>query len=173
MRKFLEILFIVLILVFSVFIYLFRNKLGQVSNLNYLTLFFLCFVANSTVFLPAPTLMLAASYALLLNPLYVSFIAALGATLGEYIGYVFGVVSKNVTPKLFNLLEKIKNKIHNQAFLVFILALLPLPLFDFVGIYSGSTKMNILKFFIACYLGKLLKLLVYTQMYGVVERMFY
>jgi len=173
MRKFLEILFLVFVLVFSIVIFIFRNKLGQVSNLNYLTLFFLCFIANSTVFFPAPSLMIAASYALLLNPLYVSLIAALGATLGEYIGYVFGAVSKDVYPKVLYFLEKLVSKIHNQFLLIFILAVIPLPLFDFVGVYSGGTKMNILKFFIACYLGKLIKLLVYTQMYGVVERMFY
>ena len=159
--KILEFLFLILVIVFSILIFIFRDKIGQVSNVSYFSLFILCFIANSTVFLPAPSLMIAASF------------APLGSTLGEYVGYAFGAVSKDVSPKILSFLEKFISKIHNQTLLVFVLAMLPLPLFDFVGVYSGGTKMNMLKFFIACYLGKFLKLLVYTQMYGVVERMFY
>ena len=170
--KLLEILFLVLVIVFSILIFVFRDKIGQVSNVNYFALFILCFIANSTVFLPAPSLMIAASYALLLNPFYVSLVAALGSTLGEYVGYAFGAVTKDISPKVLNGLEKFISKIHNQFLLVFILAVLPLPLFYFVGVYSGSTKMNMLKFFIACYLGKFIKLLVYTQMYGILEKLF-
>lgn len=175
MRKFikiLEILFLVLVVVLSILIFIFRDRIGQVSNVTYLALFILCFIANSTVFLPAPSLMIAASFALVLNPFYVSLVAALGSTLGEYVGYAFGAVSKDVSPQILSFLEKIISRIHNQTLLVFILAVLPLPLFDFVGVYSGGTKMNMLKFFIACYLGKFIKLLVYTQMYGILEKLF-
>lgn len=175
MRKFikiLEILFLVLVIVFSLLVFIFREKIGHVSNVNYLALFILCFIANSTIFLPAPSLMIAASFALVLNPFYVSLVAALGSTLGEYVGYAFGAVTKDVSSKILSFLEKIVSKIHNQTLLVFVLAMLPLPLFDFVGVYSGGTKMNMLKFFIACYLGKLIKLIVYTRMYDIFERVY-
>ena len=165
--KIFEILFLFLVIIFSIAIFIFRDKIGQVSNVNYFALFILCFIANSTVFLPAPSLMIAASFALVLNPFYVALVAALGSTLGEYIGYAFGAVTKDVSPKVLHFLERIVSKIHNQVFLVFILAVLPLPLFDFVGVYSGGTKMNMLNFSIACYLGKFIKLLVYTRMYDV------
>ena len=170
--KILEFLFLILVIVFSILIFIFRDKIGQVSNVSYLALFILCFIANSTVFLPAPSLMIAASFALVLNPFYVSLVAALGSTLGEYVGYAFGAVSKDVSPKILSFLEKFISKIHNQTLLVFVLAMLPLPLFDFVGVYSGGTKMNMLKFFIACYLGKLIKLIVYTRMYDIFERVY-
>ena len=51
--------------------------------------------------------------------------------------------------------------------LVFVLALLPLPLFDVAGVYSGGTRLHVAKFFLACYLGKFLKLLVYTRAYEI------
>lgn len=168
-RKFLEIIFLVLIIALSVVIFLLRDKIGQVSDISYLGLFFLCFLANSTVLLPAPSLMIAASCALIMNPLLVALFAALGSTLGEFVGYAFGTVTKDLSPKFLSILEKITSKVHNQTLLVFILAVLPLPLFDVVGIYSGGTKMNLIRFAVACFVGKFIKLLVYTRMYDILE----
>lgn len=169
LRKIIEVLFIVFVVLLSVTIFLLRDKIGQVSNVGYLGLFFLCFLANSTVLLPAPSLMIAASCALIMNPWLVALFAALGSTLGEFVGYVFGTVTKDLSPKFQIILEKFTSKIHNQTLLVFILAVLPLPLFDIVGIYSGGTKMNLMKFTAACFIGKFIKLLVYTRMYDILE----
>ena len=169
LRKTLEIVLVIFIVAISIGIFLMRDKIGQVSNLGYLGLFLLCFLANSTVLLPAPSLMIAASCALIMNPLLVALFAALGSTLGELVGYAFGIITKDLSPKFQKLLDKLTNKVHNQTLLVFILAVLPLPLFDIVGVYSGGTKMNLIKFFIACFIGKFIKLLVYTKIYDIME----
>lgn len=169
LRKSFEIIFVLIIITLSVTIFVLRDTIGQVSNISYLGLFFLCFLANSTVLLPAPSLMIAASCALIMNPWLVALFAALGSALGELIGYAFGTVTTDLSPKIQKLLEKFMSKVHNQTLLVFILAVLPLPLFDIVGIYSGGTKMNLIKFFIACFIGKFVKLLVYTRMYDILE----
>lgn len=168
-KKVFEILFFVFVVVFSVAIFLMRDKIEQVSDVGYLGLFLLCFLANSTVLLPAPSLMIAASCALIMNPLLVALSASLGSTVGELVGYAFGTVTKDLSPKFQELLDKITGKVHNQTLLVFILAVLPLPLFDIVGIYSGGTKMNLIKFFLACFIGKFIKLLVYTRIYDILE----
>lgn len=169
LRRILEVLFVIFVVLLSIAIFLLRDKIGQVSNIGYLGLFFLCFLANSTVLLPAPSLIIAASCALIMNPWFVALFAALGSTLGEFVGYAFGTVTKDLSPKFQNLLDKFTSKVHNQTLLVFILAVLPLPLFDIVGIYSGGTKMNLIKFTVACFVGKLIKLLVYTRMYDFLE----
>lgn len=168
-RKMLEILFIIIVIALSVAIFLSRDKIGQVSDIGYLGLFLLCFLANSTVLLPAPSLVIAASCALIMNPFLVALFAALGSTLGELVGYAFGTVVKDLSLKFQNVLDKLTSKVHNQTVLVFVLAVLPLPFFDIVGIYSGGTKMNLIKFSIACFIGKFIKLLVYTRMYGILE----
>ena len=153
----------------SVTIFLFRDKLQNISDISYLGLFFLCFLANSTVLLPAPSLMIAASCALIMNPWLVALCAALGSSLGEFVGYAFGTVTEDLSPRFKKLLDKLTARIHNQTVLVFVLAVLPLPLFDVVGIYSGGTRMNLLKFFMACFLGKFIKMLVYTRAYDILE----
>lgn len=169
LRKILEIFLIIVIVGLSVAIFLLRDRIQNVSNLSYLGLFLLCFLANSTVLLPAPSLMIAASCALIMNPLLVAIFAALGSTLGEFVGYVFGTVSKDLSPRVQKVIDKFATKIHNQSLLVFIFAVLPLPLFDIVGIYSGGTKMNLVKFFLVCFVGKFIKMLVYTRIYDIMD----
>ena len=111
LRKIIEILFFVFVVLLSITIFLLRDKIGQVSNIGYLGLFFLCFLANSTVLLPAPSLMIAASCALIMNPWLVALFAALGSTLGEFVGYGFGTVTKDLSPKFQRLIDKITSKI--------------------------------------------------------------
>lgn len=166
-RKIFELLLFVFIIALSVFIFINKDKIENVSNISYLGLTGLCFLANATVLLPAPSLMIAASCALVLNPWLVAIFAALGSSLGEYVGYAFGAISKELSPKLKKILDKLFYKIKNQTLLVFILALLPLPLFDVIGIYAGGTKMNLIKFFVACYLGKFIKLIIYINCFNI------
>ena len=169
LQKALEIAFLVLIIALSVVIFIFRDRIGNVGEVGYLGLFLLCFIANSTVLLPAPSLMIAASCALIMNPWLVALFASLGSTLGEFVGYLFGTVTGDLSPKFQKFLDRLTSKIKNKTVLVFILAVLPLPLFDVAGIYSGGTKMNLLKFFIACFVGKFIKMLVYTSIYDILE----
>lgn len=167
LRKALEVLLLVGIILLSIGIFLFRDRIGNVGEVGYLGLFFLCFLANATVFLPAPSLMIAASCALIMNPLLVALTAAAGSTLGEFVGYIFGGAGKELSPKFEALLTRLNARISNPTLLVFVLALLPLPLFDVAGVYSGGTRMHPVKFFLACYLGKFLKLLVYARAYDI------
>lgn len=169
LRRILEVIFVIIIVALSVVIFLMRDKIGEVSDVGYLGLFLLCFLANSTVLLPAPSLMIAASCALIMNPFLVALSAALGSTLGELVGYAFGTITKDLSPKFQKLLGKLTSKVRNQTVLVFILAVLPLPFFDIVGIYSGGTKMNLIKFSVACFIGKFIKLLAYTRIYDILE----
>lgn len=168
-RKCFEVIIVSIIILFSVVIFAVRDTIGQVGSSGYVGLFFICFLANSTVLLPAPSLMIAASCALIMNPWLVALFAALGSTLGEFVGYAFGTLTGDLSPKFQDFIKKLTSKIHNQTLLVFILAVLPLPLFDVVGIYSGGTKMNLIKFSAACFVGKFIKLLVYTRIYDILE----
>lgn len=167
--KALEIALFIFIVGLSVTIFIFRDKFQDISNISYFGLFLLCFLANSTVLLPAPSLMIAASCALIMNPFWVAVFASLGSTIGEFVGYAFGTVTKDLSPRFQRFLDKLTAKVHNQTLMVFILAVLPLPIFDVVGIYSGGTRMKIVKFFVACFIGKFVKMLIYTRIYDLLE----
>ena len=165
--KSLQIILFVLIIGVSVSIFIFRDRIENISNFGYIGIFVFCFLTNATVLLPSPSLLLAASCALVLNPWLVAVLAALGSALGELVGYAFGNVTKEISPKFKSFVDKIDEKVKNETLLVFILAALPLPVFDVIGVYSGGIKMNLFKFFLACLSGKFLKMVFYTRIYGI------
>ena len=127
----------------------------------------LCFLANATVFLPAPSLLIAASCALIMDPLLVALCAAFGSALGEMVGYLLGRTGQDLSPRFRDLAEKLRSRVKNELLLVFILALLPLPLFDFAGVWCGGTRQHPVRFFLVCFAGKFLKMLVYTRLYDI------
>ena len=167
-RHILETLLVLGIILLCVFIFLKRDSLTNLGNVSYLGVFLICFLANATVFLPSPSLIFAASCALVLNPWAVGVTAALGSSAGELVGYLFGCAGKELSPRFQKLLLWADERISSEWLWVFLLALLPLPLFDFAGVFSGGIRMNLWKFFLACFLGKLIKLLVYIRLYGLI-----
>lgn len=168
-RRYLDVGLLILITALSVAIFIFRDKLTDVGEVGYIGLFMLCFLANTSVLLPAPSLMIAASCALILNPILVAVVASLGSTTGELVGYTFGKTGSSVSPKFGSLLNKLNVHIKNPSMLVFVLALLPLPLFDVAGIYSGAARMRLSKFYLLCFAGKLIKMLVYTHIFDLLD----
>lgn len=163
-RKVFEIIFVIFVIALSVFIFINKDKLQELGNIGYGGVFLLCFLSNATVLLPAPSLLIVISSSLILNAYIVALLGALGSTLGEFVGYFFGNVSKDLSNKFQLVITKLTDKIKNPVLLVFILAILPLPFFDVVGIYSGGTKLNPFKFFIACFLGKFVKMILYIKL---------
>lgn len=146
----------------SISIFILKKQITQIGDASYLWVFFLCFLGNSTIFLPAPSLMAAMSFSLILNPVIVIIVASLGASIGEMIGYTFGAVSKDALPKFYNLFVKVLGWIKYDWLLLFIVSVLPLPLFDLAGVYLGGKKKNIAMFFLVCYLGKFIKTSFYV-----------
>lgn len=169
LKKIAGAVFLLAVMLMSVFIFLKRDEIGQTGGLSYPGIILVCFIANSTVFLPSPSLMFVASCALIMNPVLVALCGALGSSLGEIVGYGAGSVGSEIAPKFKSLTDYLKKKIKHDSWLVFLLALLPLPLFDVAGVYSGGSKMKIWKFFLLCFLGKFIKTMFYTQIYGIMN----
>jgi len=169
-KDFLIISFVILC---SVSIFVFRNKLIQIGNLGYIGVFVLCFLSNLTVLLPAPSLMVVVSYSQILSPAAVAAVGALGTTIGETSGYLLGSSINNLSVKWREKVDLLSKHIKNIHILIFIFALMPLPIFDFVGIYAGSNKVKIRYFFLDCYMGKFLKMLFYCVVVGNIFQSFY
>lgn len=158
--KIIQVVFLIAILALSIFVMLNKEIIQNMGNYNYLALFACCFLSNASVFLPAPGLIMVMSAAVVMNPIIVAIIGALGMTCGECIGYFGGLTGRrlvNSDPKSARILDAIKA--HGIA-TIFIFAFIPFPLFDFVGVAAGYLKINLSKFFAACYIGKMLKAMV-------------
>lgn len=166
MKKTKDYIIVCFVVICSILIFVFRDKVTAIGEIGYIGIFVLCFLSNLTVFLPAPSLMVVVSYSQVLSPVLVAIIGALGTTFGEMSGYLLGGAIENISKKWDKLISWIGSKIGNVYLIVFIFALMPLPIFDFVGVYAGSKRVKIPLFFLACYSGKLIKMLFYALVIG-------
>jgi len=98
----------------------------------------------------------------LFNPLLLGVVATVGATLGELSSYFVGYLGRKI------ILDKYSEK-YNKAefwlkrygsFAIFLFALLPVLIFDLIGIIAGSAKFPLWKFILACFAGRLIRCLV-------------
>lgn len=155
-------LFSVLILVvFSIIAFALNGFVKQHAPETYFGVFIVCFIANSTVLLPAPSILIVLQYSLILNPVIVALCGALGASLGEMIGFMTGSHGRHLVKG--KLIKKIEERFPQHPYLfVLVFSALPLPLFDIVGILAGAIHLAKLKFFLVCFTGKSAKMLVFV-----------
>ncbi len=131
-----------------------------ISNFSYLGIFLASFLANATILLPISSHVLTFIAAGFLDPWLVGLVSALGATLGESVGYTLGYGVNKAMARKGKSLKKWKNKkwmkyLRKWTFLlIFVFAATPLP-DDVAGIYSGAINYSFPKFFLACFLGKI------------------
>lgn len=160
-RKFTGTLICVGIIIWSVLVVVNKNRIAEFILLNYVTLFIGCFLANSGVFLPAPGLVLVTSAAIIMNPVYVTLLSAAGFCIGECVGYFSGYTGREIfKEKAGDRFKRMFNQKGNM--IIYIFSVLPLPLFDCIGVYAGYIKYSYRDFIIFCFLGKLTKVTVWV-----------
>lgn len=129
-----------------------------------LGLFAACAVANGALF-PSFSLLLVLPFVSVLPLHSVAVSAALGAALGEMTGYYLGSCGSAVLER-----EPVKRVqavfSEHEMFWVFLFCILPLPVFDVIGILAGSVKMHPLRFYFSCFAGKFLKMLAAGSLAG-------
>lgn len=153
-------LLIFVIIAISVYIFIFREKIQGLGSLGYIGVFVLCFICNATVLIPAPSLIVVISAALTYNPIFVALAGALGTTLGETVGYCSGYLGKNIVDFENN---KIAGWVKKYGIpIIFVFAVIPIPLFDIIGVASGYLRIKYYKFFVVCFIGKFIKMAIYA-----------
>ncbi|NPA26776.1 MAG: VTT domain-containing protein [Chloroflexi bacterium] len=153
---------LVLMLALSLLILGYQEQLQRFRTYGYLGLFVLTFLSNATVIFPAPSMVLPLTMATVLNPWAVAVVSAAGATLGELSGYLAGFTGKAFVED-YRLYRRVQSWMarHGEVTL-FILAALPVPIFDLAGIIAGATRVPVLRFLLWTFLGKLVKMLSIT-----------
>jgi membrane protein YqaA with SNARE-associated domain len=135
----------------------------DLQKAGYWGAFLVNLVGSAAVVVPVPGLAAvcaAATSELGLNFVLLAFAGAIGSTIGEVTGYLAGYGSQSVVQK-----SRYYPRIHGWVvrrggFALFILAVVPNPLFDIGGIAAGSLGYPISRFFLWVGLGKLIKFLI-------------
>lgn len=150
----------ILVLV-SLFAWKLKDVLKEWMPLTLLGLFLTCFVINSTILFPSSSLLVVLEYSYILNPVSVVLVGGIGASLGELTGYMVGVEGGTLLRRFKKVLNL--SKYRKYAFLwVMFWAIIPFPVFDVAGILAGSIRMSPLKFLLACFIGKSIKMGFYV-----------
>lgn len=146
----------------SIFIFTLRDQAEQLAIYGYPGIFVLSFIAYATVLLPAPGVAVVFTMGSIFNPLGVALAAGTGAALGELSGYLAGFSGQAVVERVevYERLTRWMKK--NGSLTVFLLAVIPNPFFDLAGLAAGSLKMPVVRFFIFCWMGEVVKMGIFA-----------
>jgi membrane protein YqaA with SNARE-associated domain len=150
------------VIIITVVVVIFRDKIQYFGAFGYPGIFILSVIANSTIIVPVPGVILTTTMAAVFNPFWVAVAAGLGAAFGEITGYMAGYSGQIVIegrPRYVKLVEWMKKY---GGWTVLFLAFTPNPAFDMAGIVSGALKMPLRKFLAWCAVGKILKMLLFA-----------
>ena len=116
-------------------------------------------VASGGLVVPVPALAISCTTATFLNPLYIGLIAGTAGTVGELSGYLLGFTGHGVIneSRLYIRLESWMRR--RGGLVLFLLAMVPNPIFDVAGIAAGALRYPVWKFLSVVWAGKLVKFL--------------
>ncbi len=137
----------------------YHQFLAHFKSLGLLGIFIMNALSTATIFLPTPGFATVIAGGGLYSPVIVALVASLGSGLGDLTSYVLGFSSNKV------LIRKEHARYENfitifqkyGGVIIFVLALIPNPIFDAVGIVSGMLKYPVQKFFLWIFLGRLIR----------------
>jgi uncharacterized membrane protein YdjX (TVP38/TMEM64 family) len=160
--RILQIIALVFVIGLTVAIFVLRDKIPHLEAYGYPGIFILSIIANATIILPVPGVLLTSAMGVVFDPFWVAVAAGAGAGFGELTGYLAGFSGRRVIEKA-GWHERVVNWMKKYGDLtILVLAFIPNPAFDLAGISAGVLKLPIWRFLIWCILGKILKMLMFA-----------
>ena len=158
----LRIVSLLAVIAISVWIFSIRDKASELAAFGYPGIFIISILANATVLLPAPGVMVVFTMGSIFNPLIVGIVAGVGSAIGELSGYMAGYSGQSVIERghIYDRIHPYINKY--GAATIFVLAAVPNPFFDLGGVAAGALKMPVRTFLTWCILGKIIKMLIFA-----------
>lgn len=158
--KYKKIIALAAVILMSVLIVLFWDKITKLESFGYLGIFIISILGSATIVIPAPTILATFVGGGIFNPFLVGIVSALGATIGELTGYIAGSTGRAIINKEEKLV-KVEGWMKKYGlWTIFVLATIPNPLFDLAGMVSGAGKIPVWKFLAVTLFGKTIKFLV-------------
>ena len=144
---------LLLVIAITITLFVYQDNVADLEEYGYLGAFLISLIANGTIILPMPGLLLLFALGASFNPLLIGLASGLGGAFGEMTGYLAGVSGRGV-------LQDNRAYINAAGWLkkwgmavIFLFTVTPLPV-DVVGIAAGALRYPVWKFLLACFLGK-------------------
>ena len=127
------------------------------SPFGLVVLFGLAAISTATLILPAPGLALTAIAGATGDPIVVGVVAGLGQAVGELTGYAAGWSGRSFLPENAAT-SRITGWLRRRgALVIFVLAVVPNPVFDLAGVAAGALRMPVRGYVAAVATGKVIK----------------
>jgi membrane protein YqaA with SNARE-associated domain len=147
----------------------FRERLQELQEYGYAAVFLIGLVSNATLILPVPGLAVSSILGGVFNPWLVGLVGGLGQALGELTGYMAGYSGQTLVDE---------NPVYNRLtgwmqrygmLTVFVLAVVPNPLFDVGGLAAGALRLPVWRFLLSATAGKVIKNIAFALLgyYGI------
>lgn len=156
-QKLVRVMAFLFVVALSLLIVFYGNRLVGLGAYGYPGLFLLNLLASATLILPAPGLALALAAGAALNPYLVGLAVGSGSALGELTGYIAGASGRGMVendpnyPRVRGWMAK------SGLWVIFVLSLVPNPIFDIAGLVSGAMHIPVWKFLAVTWVGKVIK----------------
>lgn len=161
--RLLQIAVIIFVLGLTAVIYIYRNVLARFTVLGYLGAFFISLISSASLVLPLPNWLLIAVLGTAFNPWLIGLVAAVGGTIGELTGYGLGYGGRIAVERLPKYEQVVGWMRRWGSPTIFVLALIPNPLFDVAGAVAGVLRFPLWKFMLWGFLGRLPKSIFYAH----------
>ncbi|MEW6034811.1 MAG: VTT domain-containing protein [Chloroflexota bacterium] len=165
-ERYTQVLALALAIGVSALIFSLRGQIRGLGDYGYIGVFIISVAASSTIVLPVPGWLIIATMGTILNPYLVGIISALGATVGELTGYLLGYGGRMAfsnSPLYLRMVTWMKRW---GGLVVFVLALIPNPVFDIAGAVAGALRMPVWKFMLFGALGRVPKHIAFAILGG-------
>ena len=135
----------------------FKVSMQQYDILAYFIVLAVTFISSCTILFPAPGMAFVMAAASMWNPIPVAIMAAIGGSLGELTAYYAGYLGKKIIiNEQMNAYRWAKSWMDRYGiWAVFLFALIPMLLFDLVGLIAGALRLPVWKFTLACLAGRI------------------
>lgn len=144
-----------------------EEDLKQFAEYGYLGVFLVTVVSSLSILLPLPGTIVVLAAADIWNPALVALVAGIGGSLGEISAYIVGYGGRVfIKPEQTGRYKEAERWMTRRGgFAIFLFALIPFLIFDFIGIAAGVFKYPLKKFLFFTLLGRLPRSFIEVYIY--------
>jgi len=157
-----QILALVFVIALSAVIFIYRENITDLGVYGYLGVFVISIITSSSIVVPVPGWILIATFGAILNPLLVGVISGIGGTIGEITGYLLGYGGRIAVENAGMYSRMVEWMKRWGSLTIFVLALIPNPLFDIAGAIAGLLRFPLWKFLLVGAAGRIPKHILFA-----------
>jgi uncharacterized membrane protein YdjX (TVP38/TMEM64 family) len=160
----LRVLALLAVIAITLYIFSIRDRIEEFEEYGYLGIFIVALLANATVFIPAPGVLIVYTMAGLpaFTPIWIGLAAGTGGAIGELSGFLAGFSGQAIVERT-DVYTRIKPWVEKYGgWAILVLSAIPNPFFDIAGVVAGIAKMRMRTFLFSVWIGQLIKMTLFA-----------